>query len=219
MALVPVASAQETRADVETKVEVRVQNTSSTSTVKTRQEVQPKVRPEAVDTQIKARVEARTEAVEMRAKALANATTTRREISAGEHKSEVASFVRSLLLAADRDGGIGEEVRIVARLQEKSASSTEEAILKVKSREGIRTFLIGSDYKNLGRIRAELATTTANIAKLERLMNEAQTVEAKAELEAQIKALEDSQAKVKAFVEARENTFSVFGWAAKLFVR
>jgi len=133
------------------------------------------------------------------------------------HRSVVASFVHSLLNVADREGGIGSQVRVVAQSQNESASTTAEAMVKVESRGALHTFLVGSDYKNLGVIRNEVASTTANLLKLKTLLSQATNDADKAELNAQITALETEQSTVEAYVSVHENAFSLFGWLNKLF--
>ncbi len=152
-----------------------------------------------------------------------NATSTNAsgsgQITAEEHRSAVASFVQSLLAVADREGGIGAQVRVIARSQEESASTSANAIARVESRGGLQELLIGSDFRSLGELRSEMATTSANIAQLRNLLEKATSDADKAELSAQIQALEDIQANIEAFIEAHENSFSLFGWLAKLFAK
>lgn len=146
-------------------------------------------------------------------------TSTHGNLTAESHMSEVASFVQSLLGVANREGGIGAQVRVVAQSQHDSASTSAAAIAKVEARGTFRTLLLGSDYHSLGQLRSEMATTSANIAKLKGLLSNATTDSNKAELSAQIQVLENSQAQIAAFVQAHESSFSFFGWLAKLFAK
>lgn len=134
------------------------------------------------------------------------------------HRSVVATFVQSLLEVADREGGIGTQVRTVAQSQNDSASTTATAMTKVEERGSFHTFISGSDYKNLGVIRREMATTTENIAKLKTLLTQTTSDADRAELNVQIKAIEDEQMKVEAYVKENEDKFSLFGWFNRLFV-
>ncbi|MDD5068341.1 MAG: hypothetical protein PHS53_02885 [Candidatus Pacebacteria bacterium] len=138
-------------------------------------------------------------------------------VTAEAHRSTVATFVKTLLAVADREGGIGAEVRAVAQAQNDSATTTASAMAKVEERGAVRTFLFGSDYKNLGVIRSQIAVTSNNIDRLKKLLDRTTSVEARAELNAQIQVLQDEQVKLDAFVTAHEDTFSVFGWFVKLF--
>lgn len=189
-----------TSINVNGKVEVKGNSTST--------EAQAAVRGNATSTV--ARTETRRNATSTDAGT--HATTT-----AEMHRSSVASFVQSLLDVAEREGGIGAEVRAVAMAQQHSASTSADAITKVEAKGNLRTFFFGSDYKNLAKLRAEMEATEKNIAELKVLLAEATTDEDKAELSAQIKVLEDTEAKINAFIELHEDKFSLFGWFAKWF--
>ncbi len=141
------------------------------------------------------------------------------ELTSDSQISTVASFVRSLLLVADREGGIGAQVRAVAISQQNSASTSANAIARVEDRNQLSTLLFGSDYHSLGELRSEMATTSANIAQLKNLITQATNNSDKVELLAQTQVLEDSQAKIATFVQAHENSFSFFGWFVKIFAK
>lgn len=138
------------------------------------------------------------------------------QLNAENHRSVVANFVQSLLRVANRDGGIGEQVRSIAQQQNQSASTTIQAMEKIQTRNRIKTFLIGSDYKNLGAMRSEMVQTRNRIEQLTRLENNATETD-KAEIQAQIKTLEQEQARIENFIKSEEEKFSMFGWIAKLF--
>ena len=132
-----------------------------------------------------------------------------------EHRSEVADFVEKLLYVADRNGGIGEEIRRIAREQASSTDDVAEAIEMVEKRGKFKVFLIGTDYKNLGAIRSELVKTEARIESLKRETEKLIPLE-KDLLEGEISALQDEQDKLQSFIEDNEDRFSLFGWVAKL---
>jgi len=191
-----------------------------------------------VDVRAKTDIEERTEETERTGiEVKANSTTSVRDrddddfssttekekeegsLTSESHRSVVAAFVHSLLSIADREGGIGSQVRVIARSQEESASTTAVAMTKIEKRNKVKTFLIGSDYKSLGELRSQMVTTKKNIDKLKELQNAAVSTSDKAELEAQIKVLEDSQVKMEAFIKAQEDSVSLFGWLAKFLAK
>ncbi len=143
----------------------------------------------------------------------------KKEVETDNRQNAVAEFVQSLLSVADREGGIGAQVRTVAQSQNDSASTTATAMLEVEKRGSVRTFLFGSDYKNLGVIKREIATTTTNINDLKEILDETTDNSSRAELTVQIEFLEDELAKMEAYVDANEAKFSVFGWFNRLFVK
>ncbi|MGE5541087.1 MAG: hypothetical protein ACM3TU_02265 [Bacillota bacterium] len=139
--------------------------------------------------------------------------------TAEAHRSEVANFVHSLLSVADRDGGIGAEVRQVAQSQNDSASTTVEAMTKLEMRSKLATFLVGTDWKALGTLRSESAKASADIDHLKTLLNQASSTEVRADLQADIDALTQAKADIDAFISAHESSFSLFGWFTKLFAK
>jgi hypothetical protein len=144
-------------------------------------------------------------------------TTTSTRSEGDEHRSDVAAFVQSLLKIANRDGGIGAQVRVIANEKASSSTTTVESIAKVETRSALKTFLIGADYKNIGVIRSELAKTDKLLERLAVLASSTTNAQVKADLNAQITLLKADQVKVNAFVTAHENAFSLFGWFVKIF--
>ncbi len=128
------------------------------------------------------------------------------------HRSAVATFVQSLLKVADREGGIGAQVRVIAQAQNDSEKTTAEAIAKVENRNGFVTFFIGTDYKNIGVLRSEMVTTSNQIDQLKKLVAQVTNSTDKAELQAQIQVLEQEQVKIQTFITTHENRFSLLGW-------
>lgn len=136
--------------------------------------------------------------------------------TAETHQSVVATFVQDLLSVADRNRGIGESVKVIAQEQNDSQKEVTEKIDTVEKRSKIKTFLIGSDYKNLGALRSEMVKTNNHLNQLKRLIDKTTNTVDKTALQNQITALEQEQAKINNFITQNENKFSLFGWAAKL---
>ncbi|HLM84488.1 MAG TPA: hypothetical protein VK254_04770 [Candidatus Bathyarchaeia archaeon] len=139
------------------------------------------------------------------------------QLKAETHRSTVANFVQGLLSVADREGGIGQQVRVIAHQQNDLKEKTAEQIKEVESRSKIKTFFFGSDYKNLGDLRSQMVQTRNQIAQLSRLADSAANDQDKAELQLQIKNLNQEQADIESFIAADESKFSLFGWAVRLF--
>jgi hypothetical protein len=127
-------------------------------------------------------------------------------------QSEMANFVKALLSAADREKGIGAQVRVFAKEQQDSNEASAQAMAQVESRSKIKTFFFGSDYKNLGTLRSEMVKTKARIEALTALANKATNASVKASLMAQIDVLKNQQLKIEQFISLHEKNFSLFGW-------
>lgn len=136
--------------------------------------------------------------------------------TASSHRSVVATFVQSILSVADREGGIGEQVRVIAQQQNDALEETTEKIKGIENRNKIKTFLFGSDYKNLGALRSEMVKTRNRIEQLKRLVERTTVEEDKTTLQTQIQALELEQTKITDFITTNESKISLFGWLLKL---
>lgn len=133
------------------------------------------------------------------------------------HRSTVATFVQSLLAIADREGGIGQEVRVIAEQQNNTKDRSADLIYAVENRNKVKTFFIGTSYKNLGELRSQMVQARNQIEQLKRLAEKAENEGDKTELQTQIQTLEQEQTRLNDFITQNENKFSLFGWALKLF--
>ena len=133
------------------------------------------------------------------------------------HRSAVANAVQDLLSVADREGGIGQEIRVIANQQNEIKDRAADLIFAVENRSKVKTFFIGTSYKNLGELRSQMVKNMNQIEQLKRLVDKAENEQSKIELQTQIKNLEQDQINVNNFITQNENKFSLFGWAVKLF--
>lgn len=134
-----------------------------------------------------------------------------------QHRNRVESFVQTLLNSSDRLNGIENKVREIAREQSSSSDKVSNVIDAVNNRSALKTFLIGTDYKNLGALRSAIASTTNNLNQLGRELDKLATTSDKTLVMDEIKTLETEQAKLNDFIKNNENKFSLFGWFVKLF--
>jgi len=133
------------------------------------------------------------------------------------HRSVVSAFVQNILKVADHEKGIGEQVRLIAKEQNQSATTTAWAIEKVEKRNKIKRFLIGSDYRNLGAMRSELVKTQNRLEKLNQLLADAKTEADKTALQTEIQKLTAEQTRIENFIKSQNGKFSLFGWLVKMF--
>lgn len=134
-----------------------------------------------------------------------------------QHRSVVASFVQTLWNSSVRLNGIGDKVREVAQEQSSSSEKVSNIIDTVNSRNALKTFLIGSDYKNLGVLRSAIASTTNNLNQLNKELDKIATTSDKTAITNEINSLQAEQVILNDFVKNNENKFSLFGWFVKLF--
>lgn len=134
------------------------------------------------------------------------------------YRNTVSNVVQGLLDVADNEkSGIGEQIRVVAQEQEKTREQVADQIESIQKRNKIKTFLIGTNYKNTGALRSEIVNVRNRIEQLNRLMEQTQNEGDKTVLQEQIQTMEQEQARINAFISVNENKFSLFGWLVKLF--
>jgi hypothetical protein len=139
------------------------------------------------------------------------------DVTVGEmHRSHVSEAVKGLLNAADRSGGIGVQVRELAREQEAVHNDITEKIGVVEGKSWVARFLFGSDYKTLGELRSAIVTSENGIAVLKKARDKASS-SVQADLDAEIHELEEENANARAFIDDQEGKFSLFGWLVRLF--
>ncbi len=134
-----------------------------------------------------------------------------------QYRSDVAAVVQKLINVANRDRGIGEEVKTVATEQKDMSETVQEKITTVENRGGLKTFFIGSDYKNLGALRSELVTTQNHLDRLQKALEKTTSTTVQDDLKTQIKELEVIKTRAESFVKQHESKFSLFGWLVRLF--
>ena len=134
-----------------------------------------------------------------------------------QHQSTVAKVVHDLTELAGKDTNIGEEVTSVAQDQETSNERATTAMQAVEARGGFKTFLIGTDYKNIGALRSEIVTTQNSIDRLTKAKERTTDDAVKADLDTQIQALEETNANTLDFIKENESNFSLLGWFVRIF--
>jgi hypothetical protein len=134
-----------------------------------------------------------------------------------QHRSVISSFVQTLWNSSSRLNGIGDKIREIAQEQSISGDKVSNTIDIINNRSSLKTFLIGTDYKNLGVLRSSIASTTNNLNQLNRELDKLATTSDKTVVINEIKLLEAEQVKLNDFVKNNESKFSLFGWFVKLF--
>lgn len=130
-----------------------------------------------------------------------------------DHRSEVAEFVKGLHEVADiEEGGIGKQVRIVARAQQLSADKTASLINDVKGRSALIRFLIGPKSDDLDEIQEEISANNDRITILNSVIGKIDDADIKAILSEQVATLEQETANLTAFVNGELNKSTLLAW-------
>ncbi len=145
----------------------------------------------------------------------ATSTAAQENNQGDEHKSAVARVVQKLLLVADREGGIGSEVRTIAQEQASTSEKVKKDMDEINSENPLKRFFFGTNYKNTGELRSTIVTTKNHIDRLKKALEKTTSTTTKTELTAQITELEKVASSTEAFIKTNESKFSLLGWLSK----
>lgn len=138
---------------------------------------------------------------------------------AEQRRSKVANAVQAMLQVADREQGVGEQIRVVAQSQNQNQNQIEANMETIKNRGRLRKFFFGPDYKNLNKVEDNLADMADKIQQLKDLAGEIDDSTNAAKLQDQIKALEEVKSSWEQEAQEATKGFSLFGWLNKILFK
>lgn len=136
--------------------------------------------------------------------------------NATQRRSEVANAVQEMLQIADRNGGIGQQVRTIAQAQNQEQEKIEASLEKIQDRNGFAKFFIGPNYGEIKNAEKLMEQNQEKIQKLTELKNMVSLTDQQA-LGEQIKILEQANLQIQNQLNNASNGFSLLGWMFKLF--
>ncbi|EKD52642.1 MAG: hypothetical protein ACD_61C00282G0004 [uncultured bacterium] len=136
-----------------------------------------------------------------------------------EHMSEVAKQVEILLMARTTKGGIGEEVRQVARDQKQAQSRIETELRKIIGRGSILKALLGPDYKALKNMQEQIVQNELRIQQLEEMKATLTLKTDIAMVDEAIDLMTEQNVLLQEKVASEEKTASMFGWLFRYFLK
>jgi hypothetical protein len=141
------------------------------------------------------------------------------QVNLAERQSMVAQAVQGLLDLANMEPRIGEKIRVIAQEQNQAQEKIDNQINTIQTRNKVKTFLFGTDYKSANELRKEMTATENQINELNQLKEQIQNENHAIILQDQVGLLEQEKNKIQAFVNDNEDKFSLFGWFIKIFVK
>lgn len=133
-----------------------------------------------------------------------------------DHKKIIDKTVKNLLSVANNENKeVSDKIKKIANEQNDNKDDVAEKIDVIKSRSGLKTFFIGTDYKNIGQLRSDMVKTINQIEQLKTLLDKMTSTDAKSTIESEVQTLEQERQKIEDFVKANESKFSLFGWLVK----
>lgn len=138
-----------------------------------------------------------------------------RSQAALQHMSEVAKYVEKLLNSKTLKGGIGDQVREVARIQKESASKIKPELNALDSRSEMLKAVFGPDYQAIKNIEIIIKENKLNISKLEALLPKITLKSDVDLLKSSLEALKFQNESFQARVNQELRIDSIFGWIFK----
>lgn len=135
----------------------------------------------------------------------------------GSHRNNIENVIKVLERVAEKEKKISEKAKEIAKEKNESKDIIVDAVKKEENRSKFKTFLLGSDYKNLGVIRSEIVKANNSLEKLIKISDEVVDPTVKEELTAQSDIIKAELTKLENFVNVNESKFSLLGWFVKMF--
>lgn len=168
----------------------------------------------------KAQLQGKNKAKTVNLKNFEKADKTKGVTNAQLHREKSEEMTRTLKEVANEEKTTGNtkasnQIQQVVVEQEQNQEQTADAIEQVETRGKVKTFLVGTDYKNLGQLRSSLVHNRNEIRKLTQALNQVQTNEDKAIIQAQLLTLTQERERIKTVITINESSFSLFGWVSR----
>ena len=136
---------------------------------------------------------------------------------AQQRRSQVANAVQEMLQVAERNGGIGQQVKTIAQTQTQNQEKLEASLQKVQSRSGFAKFFVGPNYGEINNAKKILEQNREQIKQLNQIKTQLSNQGDQQTLTQQIQTLEQANLEIENSLGTAQKGFSLFGWMFKLF--
>lgn len=130
-------------------------------------------------------------------------------------RSEVANAIQAIIQIADRNQNIGEQIRIIAQAQIQNQEKIETGLQKIQSRNKIKNFFIGSDYKEINSTKTLIQQNREQVKQLNQIQDKLSNQKDLQNIQQQIQILEKANIELENQIKTSENNFSLLGWMFK----
>lgn len=139
--------------------------------------------------------------------------------TAEQRRSQVANAVQEMLQVAERNGGIGQQVKTIAQAQNQNQEKLETSLQKIQNRNGFTKFFIGPNYGEINNAKKILEQNRDQAEQLNQLKNQLSNQGDEQILTEQLQLLEQANLEIKNSLNSSEKDFSLLGWMFRLFNR
>ena len=134
-----------------------------------------------------------------------------------QRRSQVADAVQEMLQVAERNGGIGQQVKTIAQTQTQNQEKLEASLQKVQSRSGFAKFFVGPNYGEINNAKKILEQNKEQIKQLSQVKNQLANQGDAQNLTQQIQTLEQASLQIENSLGTAQKGFSLFGWMFRMF--
>jgi len=142
-----------------------------------------------------------------------------RSETARERMSEVAKKVEEILTSETRFGGIGEQVRELARQQNQAQEQIQEQWGLIEARRGWLKKLLGPDFGAVNNLKQQTAQNQVRIRQLEQLQDQLTNQGDLTIIQEMVQALQDQNTALQERIQTEEENSSLLGWLFRLLNR
>ncbi len=136
-----------------------------------------------------------------------------------QRRSEVANAVQKIIQVAEKNSGIGQQVKTIAQTQVQSQEKLEASLQRVQERTGFIKFLIGPNHSEINNANKLLEQNREQIKQLDEIQNQLANKGDKQKLTEQVQLLEQTNQEIEDSLSISQKGFSLFGWIFRLFVK
>jgi len=131
-------------------------------------------------------------------------------------RSQVATAVQAMVKVAEKNKGVGEQIRTIAQNQNKIQEQAENALATAQKRSNFARFFIGPNYGELNEVQKNLDTHIEKLEELKTLKKEISNSDALL-LDEQIEKMETITTELEEEITQNKKGFSLFGWLNRMF--
>ena len=134
-----------------------------------------------------------------------------------QRRSTVANAVQEMVKVAERNGGVGQEIKTIAQTQTQNQEKLETGLQKIQNRGGFARFFIGPNYGEIKESQKLLEQNKEQIQKLNKLRAQVIDQKDQQQIAEQIQILEQTTQEIENTLNEAQKGFSLFGWIFRLF--
>ncbi len=136
-----------------------------------------------------------------------------------QRRSIVANAVQEMVKVAERNGGVGQEIKVIAQTQTQNQEKLETGIQKIQSRSGFVKFFIGPNYGEIKNSQKLLEQSKKQTQELNQLRIQVVNQGDQLQIVEQIQLLEQANQQIETSLNETQKGFSLLGWIFRLFTK